>query len=112
MKRKRIFLLLLLAIFLIGCAGTIKPWNERSSKEKALAFMEMYNAQYDDTMRLALRPDLTEDGKKMVREKKKLLIKANKLMKIYLEIVEKGLGSIGLENEIMELLEKLAGITY
>jgi len=109
----RIFLLALLTIFLVGCAGIgIKPWSERSSQEKGLAFMEMYNAQYDDTMRLAVRRDLTEDGKKIVRAKKELLIKTNKLMIIYLGVVEGGLQNLDLENKILGLLEKLAGMTY
>ena len=113
MKRKRIFLAALLIIFLVGCAAVgIKPWSERSSKEKALSFMEMYNVQYDDTMRLSLRSDLSEDGKKLVRAKKELLIKANKLMIIYLGVIEQGLPSLELENKILDLLEKLAGITY
>jgi len=76
-------ILVALAVLSAGCVTgcslfkNIKPWGERGPVEKSLFFMDFYGAQYEDTLSMAQRPDLTEGQKEIVRAKKDLLTKVH-----------------------------------
>ncbi len=101
----------LVVMILAACAvlGT-KPWTDRTPKEKALAILDAYNAQYQNTMSMALTKDLTEVQKQMVRQKKALLKQAYPLIQLYVGIVEVG-GTPSTKDEqaILNLIDQLGG---
>lgn len=111
MRKYRIVALVLMAAFLAGCAtlSSVKPWSERTPKEKSLSFLQMYNRQYEDTLRMATTPNLTEGQKAMVRTKKKLLTEVRPMLDIYVSTVIDGrMPSADLEAKILMLIDKLS----
>ena len=110
-KFKYVGILVLMVMFLCSCASLgMKPWGERSPKEKALAILEAYNAEFTNTMNMALKPDLTEGQKQMVRNKKALLIQVYPLIQLYLATVEAGgIPTIKDEQTILNLIDQLGG---
>ena len=111
MTRKLVIPLALVLLFaVVGCA-TInlgKPWEERTPQEKALTILDAYNAQYKNTMAMALNPNLTEAQKEVVRVKKATLTELWPLVDIYVTTVEAG-GVPSPENEaaILRLIDRL-----
>ena len=110
MTRKLAIPLVLVFLFAVGCA-TInlgKPWEERTPQEKALAILDAYNAQHENTMAMALNPNLTEAQKEVVRVKKATLAELYPLVQIYVTTVEGG-GVPSPENEaaILRLIDRL-----
>jgi len=115
MKRKLqiTFICLLVLVFLSNCATLgigQKPWAERTPEEKSLAVLESFNTQFSDTMRMALRKDLSEAEKEIVRTKKAILKEAKPFIESYAAIIEAGgIPSSLDEKKIMEYIEKLGG---
>ncbi len=93
-----------------SCATTgIKPWAQRSPQEKSLAFMQMYNAQFEDTMRQATSTGLTQSQKDMVNTKREGLAKVKPMIEMYDSLIVSGrMPSVELESTIIGLLDKLA----
>ncbi len=111
MRTAKVLTLIIICMALVSCAmlGT-KPWADRTPKEKALAIIEAYNAQYQNTMTMALNPSLTEEQKKIVRAKKAILKELNPLINAYLSIIEVGgVPSIKDEQAILNLIDRLGG---
>lgn len=96
---------------LAGCATLgLTPWAERSPKEKALAFMQFYNSEYQDTFRMATDPKSTSAQKEVAMAKKKILQKLYPLIQGYDAIVVEGkIPPIDLEQQILGLINKLGG---
>lgn len=93
MKRLRgISLLIFVAFLLCACTtGMVaKPWQDMSQKERALYFVKTYNMQYEDTLAQAKRTDLTEAQKTVIRNKKEVLTHVWPMVKIYVDLVDKG----------------------
>jgi|GEM_PF-3436301 len=116
MKKKFIIYLSLWAFLTFGLAAcasmstTIKPWSERSAKEKALAILSMYNAQFLNTLEMANNPKITDDQKEIVRIKKRILKELNPLIEFYLFAISMGqIPDKELENKILNLLDQLGG---
>lgn len=93
MKRKIqiTYICLLVLVFLSSCAtlGT-KPWSDRTSDEKLLYFLGIYNTQFADTFRMANKPVLTDSEKQIVRLKKEILKKMDIVLSIYKNTVMAG----------------------
>ena len=94
MNRKR-SILLVLAIFIIAGCQTLnvnaKPWAQQTPKEKANFMLGVYNAQYDDTMRMASAPISTPAQKQIVVKKKAILTQIRPLLTVYLVMVDSGM---------------------
>lgn len=111
MRIAKTLTLIIICIAFVSCAmlGT-KPWADRTPKEKALAILEAYNAQYQNTLSMALSPNLTEEQKQIVRTKKAIIKELHPLVSTYLAIVEiGGVPSAKDEQAILNLLDRLGG---
>ena len=112
MRQKRWLWFVVLALFVAGCAtlSNVKPWGDRTPQEKSLAFLQMYNSEFDATMRLSQTANITPAQKEVVKAKKALLSKARPLISAYDGIVTGGgIPGIELEAKILELIDQLAG---
>ncbi len=111
MLRKR-SVLLVLAVLIAGCATmnvNAKPWAQQTPKERANFMLGIYNAQYDDTMRLATSPLLSDAQKAMVVKKKAILKKMRPLLAAYLTYVDHGMApSVDDEAALLNLINELA----
>ena len=112
MKKYRYVACLLIFIFLFACAGLIPvPIQEMTPKQRAVYFMNIYNRQYEDYKTKAAMPDLTEDQKKILRERRAALIKVYSLIQAY-DIYAAGGNTPNIEQEqqIMNLLSYLENL--
>ena len=93
-NNSRIMMILALAIFAAyactGCAGQqVKSFTEMTSQERATFFMKLYNAQYDDYI-FWQDQVLTDEQRKVMREKKKVLTQVYPLIMTYNMLVDCG----------------------
>lgn len=112
MRKFKIIGISLLVVMILGACATlgVKPWAERSPREKALVILQTYNSEYQNTMTMALRTDLTDAQKQIVRTKKEILTQLYPLVKVYLGVVEAGgIPSAMNEQEILNLIDQLGG---
>jgi disulfide oxidoreductase YuzD len=109
MKKYRYVACLLIFIFLFSCAGLIPvPIQEMTPKQRAAYFMGIYNRQDKDYKTKAAMPNLTEDQKKILREKRTALIKVYPLIQAYdIYVTEGNIPNKDIEREIMDLLSVL-----
>ena len=89
---EKALLFLTICAVLMGCSSSCsifgtKPWSERTPKEKSSYFMAIYEKQFDDTLAMAQKPNLTEDQRKIIRTKKAILEKIWVAMWAYDDIV-------------------------
>jgi hypothetical protein len=104
--RSSFILLLFMSFILSGCATTAQ--TTMTPKQQATVWMEIYNAQYDDTMRIMYNPNATDAQKEIGRKKKEILKVVWPLLKDYIFIVDsKGTPSMALELEILEQINQL-----
>ena len=110
MRKYRIVALVLVAAFVVGCASIgVKPWGDRSPQEKASYFMAIYNKQFNDTVRLAQTPNITEAQKAVIRKKKEILGKLYPAISFYDSVVARGeVPAIVDEQAILDLINRLA----
>jgi hypothetical protein len=110
MSRKAFSIFVILS-FLAGCATLgLTPWAERTPKEKAIAFMQFYNSEYQDTFRMATDPKSTPAQKEVAMAKKKILAKLYPLIQGYDAIVVEGrIPPLDMEQQILGLINKLGG---
>ena len=112
MRKARWVVPLLLIVFVAGCATFnlgLKPWSERSPKEKASYFMSIYNAQYNDTLSMASSATLTDAQRKVVRAKKDVLMKLWPAIQAYDTIaVHGGIPTQLDEQVILDYINRLA----
>lgn len=107
--RLNLLLVLVLVTGLGACATLgLKPLADRTPQDKAITFMELYNAQYADTMAMATNPDITDAQRVVVRAKKEVLQKVRPLIEMYVTLaVEGNTPSPVLEMEIIKYLNDL-----
>ena len=107
--RSRIVFALVVMLLVSACASMdVKPMN---AKQQATVWMDIYNFQYDDTMKLMTNPNATAEQKEIGRIKKDVLTKVWPLLKIYVEIVgANGTPSPQLTMEIIDLMNQLTTI--
>jgi hypothetical protein len=93
--RKSIYLIVV-AFLLVGLAscmhkeGSLKPVSEMTPKEKATFFMSVYNSQAEDYKAMVAKPNLTNEQKQVLREKKKVLTQVYPLIQSYTTYVDAG----------------------
>ncbi len=114
MNRKRLVALGVLVLFLAGCATlsvNAKPWAQQTPKERANFMLGIYNAQYDDTLRMATDPLSTPAQKSMVVKKKAVLAQIRPLLTAYLVMVDAGMKPTPEdETALLALINQLATI--
>ena len=105
-RKSRIVFALVALLLVSACASMdIRPM---SAKQQATVWMDIYNFQYDDTMKLMTSPTSTPEQKEIGRIKKDVLMKVWPLLKIYVEIVgANGTPSPQLTMEITDLMNQL-----
>ena len=114
-QRKLLVVLLILMVgaFFIGCptnqATTLKPLSEMTPKEKATWMYSVYNSQYKDYENQAAMGDqLTDASKKILVEKKKVLIKIWPMLKMYDGYIQTGaIPDREVEENIVNMLNQL-----
>ena len=103
--RNNIILFVFMAFVLSACAAaptTMTP------KQQATIWMDIYNAQYDDTMSIMTNPNSTETQRSVGAKKKEILKVVWPLLKQYVTIVDgKGTPSMELETEILNQINQL-----
>lgn len=92
LARKNIFVLFIAIAFLVSCMPQtgLKPVSDMSPKEKATFFMSVYNAQAEDYKKMVTTPNMTDDQKQVLREKKKLLTELYPMIGAYTTYVDAG----------------------
>lgn len=107
---RKLAIVWLIIIFMAGCAtlSAVKPWADRTPQEKAQAFMQFYNTQYQDTMYLATKG--TPAQKVIAAQKKAILKELWPLIGLYDGYASSGI-PVGpeVEPKIMELINRLGG---
>lgn len=102
--RRKVVSVLIIAMFLVGCAGTAKL----STTGKAAMILATYNSQATDTVAMSNRPNLTESQKDVVRKKKELFLKLDPKVKAYGRLVKRGgVPSIKDEQDIYNIIDEL-----
>ena len=114
MLRKRSVLLILAAVLIAGCTTmsvNAKPWAQQTPKERANFILGVYNAQYDDTMRMATDPLSTSAQKAIVVKKKAVLKQIRPILSLYILTVDQGM-PVSTEDEaaLLALINQLAAI--
>jgi disulfide oxidoreductase YuzD len=109
MRKYRYIACLLIFVFLFACAGMIPvSVQEMTPKQRAAYFMGIYNKQYEDYKIKATMPNLSEDQKIILREKRTALIKVYPLIQAYdIYVAEGNIPNKDIEREIMDLLSVL-----
>ena len=114
--KKGFALIIIMLVFamLAGCAmfgQKAKPYSEMSPQERAIFVMSVYSDQYDLYLREALAPNLTEDKKVVLREKKKALVDLHPYIRIYANYAEKGVfAPTDIETAAMKIIDRLLGL--
>jgi len=114
MRKTRLMVLLVLVVFALllgGCAtiDKLKTPDKMTHMELAAWANGVYNAQYDDYVARTADPSLlTEEQKKILRAKKKLLTEAHAILMLYSGYVEKGIiPSRELEQMLISIVDRL-----
>jgi len=113
MKRqyKTIFLVLLAMIFLAGCifgTSSVKPWVEKSPKERYIHMSNIYIQQYDDYMNIYRTGEMTEIKKQILRKKKEALKTVETALDLYESYIRNGMiPSAAIEEQALNAINKL-----
>ena len=107
----RIAMLLSLAIFAAyacaGCAAQVKTFHDMTPQERGVFFMSIYNAQFDDYVAWQDKP-LTDDQRKIMQEKKRILTDVYPMIMAHNFLVDAGLSPpIERAEAIMALINQL-----
>jgi hypothetical protein len=101
---RRISGIVLLVGLLAACATT----QALSPKQKATVWMNIYNAEYADTMAVMSNPNSTPSQREIGARKKEILTRVWPLIQVYVNIVESGgTPSEGLQNQLVFLINEL-----
>lgn len=114
----RIFVLFLTLAFLSSCSmftqGTT-PAKPLTPTAKATIMLHEWNAQFKDTMGLAIRtvPPLTQVEKDTVKTKKAALVKSQSLIDAYVTLVMNGgVPTQQQEDAIVALINSIGGVLW
>lgn len=104
------FLGILALVVILGCAGgqIMNPWSDMTHKQRAAWMNGIYNSQYDDYLAAVAKPDLTEEERDILRNKKKRLTELWPLLKDYSHYA--GTGQVPpetIEAQVIRLINEL-----
>ena len=117
MRNRKVLQILFLLVLVAGLAGcatmsvNARPWAQQTPKERANFILGVYNAQYDDTMRMATDPLASPAQKAIVVKKKSVLKQIQPILSLYIQAVDQGM-SVSPEDEaaLLALINQLAAI--
>lgn len=108
------FYLAIAFVVLYGCPGVMgqtKSYADMGPQERATYVMSIYNDQYELYLREAKIPDMTEEKKEVLREKKKLMTELYPYIGMYAGYAEQGVfAPQDVEMALMEIMNKLLGL--
>lgn len=106
------FVMAYLLVTLLGCAAMGgKSYKEMTPKERATQIMSIYNSQYELYLREAKIPDMTEEKKETLREKKKLMQELYPYIGMYANYAQLGeFAPPDVEMAVMSIMDKLLGL--
>ena len=88
-----------------------KRVTEMTPKEKGAWFLGIYNAQDKDYRNMVVRTDLTNDQKKILREKKKIMTEVYPIIKTYNIYIDSGAVPTKIvEDQIIDLINNLTAL--
>jgi hypothetical protein len=91
MQKKKILAILVVLFFIGACASLTGTGTQTMTpKRQATIWLNIYNAQYDDTMSVMTNPNSTAAQKELGLKKKAILTKVWPLLKVYVAVVEGG----------------------
>lgn len=104
--------LVYLLVGLYGCASMgAKSYADMGPKERATYVMSIYNDQYDLYLREAKIPDMTEEKKEVLRQKKTLMKELYPYVGLYSEYADQGeFAPADVEMALMAIMDKLLGL--
>ena len=115
LRKSNLFILLIILAFLAGCitlnVNKPKPISEMTPKERGAWFLGVYNSQDKDYRNMVGRLDLTNDQKKVLRDKKKIMTKVYPMIKTYNTYIDSGaVPTKEVEDQIIQLINDLTGL--
>jgi hypothetical protein len=102
--------------FVVGAQGCTsltggKGWSEMSPKEQAANLLGIYNRQYDLYLKQATAPDLTDEKREILRDKKKALTELYPFLDVYSDYAARGeFAPADTEIVVMRIVDRLLGI--
>jgi len=119
-KPTRAFMIFALAfcmtasVIMQGCplmGSDAKSYSEMTPKERATYITSVYNDQYELYLREAKIPDMTEEKKTVMREKKRLMMQMYPYIATYNNYAERGVfAPEDIEMAVMDIMNKLLGL--
>jgi len=115
LKKRNLFVALILLIFLAGCMtldiNRPKSISEMTPKERGAWFLGIYNSQDKDYRNMVARSDLTNDQKKVLRDKKAIMVQVYPMIKTYNTYIDSGaVPTKAVEDQIIQLINDLTGL--
>ena len=108
LKRNRELIVVLMSLVFVLSACVTTGLNVKTPKQQATLWMDVYNAQYTDTMAIMTSPYSTETQKAIGRQKKAILVQVWPLLTAYVGIVDSGgIPSDADTQAIMDLINRL-----
>ena len=105
------FIVILIAVFLMGCAlfgENVKPWKDKSPKEKYIYMSSIYIAQYNDYMDVFNAGEMTEEKRSVLKRKKEALQAAEAALDAYEEFIRTGqIPTMAIEKKAIDAINKL-----
>ena len=115
LKERNLFVALILLIFLAVCMtldiNRPKSISEMTPKERGAWFLGIYNSQDKDYRNMVARSDLTNDQKKVLRDKKAIMVQVYPMIKTYNTYIDSGaVPTKAVEDQIIQLINDLTGL--
>jgi len=115
LRKSNLFILLIILAFLAGCitlnVNKPKPISEMTPKERGAWFLGVYNSQDKDYRNMVGRLDLTNDQKRVLRDKKTIMTQVYPMIKTYNTYIDSGaVPTKEVEDQIIQLINDLTGL--
>jgi len=116
LRKNSVFIVfVILLMFLSGCItlNVNKPKSvaEMTPKERGAWFLGIYNSQDKDYRNMVGRLDLTNDQKKVLRDKKVIMVQVYPMIKTYNTYIDSGaIPTKAVEDQIIQLINDLTGL--
>jgi hypothetical protein len=98
---------MILALIPISCAKNVNV-EDLSHKDKAAWAMQLYIGSAQDFQRDVQRPDLSDEMKKYLAQKRDVLVRAHPIIKLYKQYADTDqIPSIELQREMLNIVDEL-----
>jgi len=115
LRKYNLFVILIILTFLAGCLtlniNKPKLISEMTAKERGAWFLGVYNSQDKDYRNMVARSDLTNDQKRVLRDKKIIMTQVYPIIKTYNTYIDSGaVPTKEVEDQIIKLINNLTGL--